>query len=175
MKKLLLLTVFFSSFIFGQNQDDLNKYTNLINIPIADALQQMVIKPKDKTEILGVTRVIYSKSDHIIGFTESTKDNGLVGDVFVYTQNSNDPVKKWYTVYQNILKDTDYKEVQANYEDTNKNFKTNDLKINEIVQLLRSLNSTAKISWGVVYKKGDIFYSIYVLGDKFVYKVSDHK
>ena len=118
----------------------------------------MVIKPKDKTEILGVTRVIYSKSDHIIGFTESTKDNGLVGDVFVYTQNSNDPVKKWYTVYQNILKDTDYKEVQANYEDTNKNFKTNDLKINEIVQLLRSLNSTAKISWGVVYKKGDIFY-----------------
>lgn len=168
MKKLLLAAILISGFTFGQTFSEIQKYSKFYNKPIGELEKFMKVKPKIKDEKLGITTIFYEIGNYNIVAKENIKNNGLIGEITVYSDKKEKAEKaesNWYEAYNFYSKNPEYKEIESSLDDKKKNYSTKELKAEEMVNLLRSLDSTDDISYGLNYKKGSVNYAFFVLGN----------
>lgn len=174
MKRILFTSfTLFSVMVFSQTFSEIKKYSEFYNKPIYVFEKFIGKKPLSKEEKFGISNIMYDQGNYILSINESKEDDGLIADIFFYNKNTKDVEGLWYKLYQDINKDNSYTEIMATINDKNKGFESKTMTISEIVRFLRILGDTNNINYGVVYKKNELFYSLFVISGSLVFRVLD--
>lgn len=170
-----LLAFLIFTITFSQSYDDIMNYSSFYNKEFKSFKDYIKKNPIVDTEKFGIQKVIYRINDYSLALEESEKDNGLISSFFLYskTKDSDKSSNDWYNIIKKIESNKSFIPVEVLFEDKNKDFKTNEMKTQEMIILLRSLKDLEKINYGVRYKKDNLFYSFFVVDETFVFSLKD--
>lgn len=173
MKKLIFILLGAPIALFSQTYKDIISYSTNFNKEISTIESKFKIKPVLKNDKFGIESLLYNIEDYTVAFTESKKDNGLVADVLLYNMDKDLAGNVWYKVVSEFQKDKTFVEKEAYINDKNKSFKSKDLRISEIIVLLRNLNYSKGIDYAVVYSKAGNDYALLVIDGVFMFNLKD--
>ena len=164
-----LMVLFISISAYSQTYNDIMNYSSYMDKSIKSPLSKFTVKPTIKKEKFGVESLAYKMANHVVAFTEDNSDNGLISDIMVFNNKGINAENVWYNIVSELSKNNSYSEVSTLFNDKNKNFKNTDMKIPEIIKLLRSLPETNNIDCAVVYKKDNNYYGLFLVDDGFIF------
>ncbi|MCT4143046.1 hypothetical protein HZP35_15285 [Elizabethkingia anophelis] len=176
MNKIFTILSFFAFTItFSQSYDDIMNYSSFYNKGFKSFKDYIKKDPIVDTEKFGIQKVIYRINDYSLAMEESEKDNGLISSIFLYskTKDSDKSSNDWYNIIKKIELNELFVPVEVLFEDNNKDFKSKEMKTQEMIILLRSLKELEKVNYGVTYKKDGLFYSFFVVDGSFVFSLKD--
>ena len=161
------------SFCFGQTYEQLMSYSHYYSKDI-DAFKEFINKEPAATHSnYGIQQVVYEFHNHSVGLEEHKSDNGKIGEIYVFQTNENHTKAnyEWRKYFDSLNNNPSFQFVKAIFDDGVT--KDNNLTLENFTTLLNSKNINSDSSYGVRYKKSDVYYSLFVIKGKLVFTVDD--
>jgi len=171
MFRLNVLFVWFSCFVKAQVYKELSDYAAFYNQKLEDFQYFMRIPPAVMDTGGGLRKMVYDAGDHHIGIEEDGDDPGKIGEIFVFKniENPQQGFKEWqyYLNAMNLSNDLSF--VHAMFDDglTQKMLHHPD----ELLELIKSRNVSETMNYGVTFRKGIVYHSLFVVQNNLIFTV----
>lgn len=165
--------ILFCSFCFGQDHGHLLRYSDFYKQDIETFRKFMSIEPAVSRSPLGIQQMVYELEDHNVGIEEHHTNDGRIGEIYVFqtTENPQHAFSRWKKHIDLMEKDNSLTFVKGIFEDSSR--KIDNLGSQELMSLLGSGHSDGHVSYGMRFRKDDVFHSLFVIKGNLVFTVDE--
>ena len=105
---------------------------------------------------------------------ESNSEDEIINRIDLFQLNIKADLASdiWYKITTELNKNPEFKIKSTVFKDKTKDFETKELKYDELLSLLRSLNYPEKLIYIVMYEKENISYTISGFENNFIISIS---
>ena len=173
MKKLTFLFILISGFMFPQTFTDLLSVSKFLGSKVENLEKVYKIKPFEKKSSFGKSMLIYKMPNYNISI-ESNSEDEIINRIDLFQLNIKADLTSdlWYKITTELNKNPEFKIKSTVFKDKTKDFETKELKYDELLSLLRSLNYPEKLIYIVMYEKENISYTISGFENNFIISIS---
>ena len=173
MKKLTFLFILISGFMFSQTFTDLSSVSKFFGSKVENLEKFYKVKPFEKKSNFGKSTIYYKMPNYNISI-ESNSEDEIINRIDLFQLNIEADIVSdiWYKITTELNKNTAFKIKSTIFKDKTKDFETKELKYNELLTLLRSLDYPEKLIYIVIYEKENISYTISGFENNFIIGIS---
>ena len=173
MKKITFLFILISGFMFSQTFTDLFNVSKFFGSKVENLEKFYKIKPFEKKSNFGKSTLFYKMPNYNISI-ESNSEDEIINRIDLFQLNIEADIVSdiWYKITTELNKNPEFKIKSIVFKDKTKYFETKELKYDELLTLLRSLNYPEKLIYIVKYEKDNISYTISGFENNFIIGIS---
>lgn len=173
MMRVLYFFLFSCFFCSAQDHHQLMRYSAYYNRDIEDFKRFMAVEPTVSQSTFGIRQLVYELETHNVGVEEHRDNNGKIGEIYIF-QTYNDhqqAFSQWKFYFDAMIKDSALTFIKGIYD--NGVIKKKHLSASELLLLIQPDNIMSKSSYGVRFRKQDVFHSLFVVNGNLVYTVDE--
>ncbi|KEY17952.1 hypothetical protein [Kaistella antarctica] len=172
-KFLLIIAIVITNFYCAQTYTDLLNITKFYGSKVENFEKTFKVKPFEKKSTFGKSMLIYKMANYNVSIESNSEDETINRiDLFQLNINADLITELWYKMTTELNKNPLFHIKSTAFKDKTKDFETTDLKYDELLKLLRSLNYPEKLIYVVTYEKENLIYSVSGFQNNFIISTS---
>ena len=159
--------------MFSQTFTDLSSVSKFFGSKVENFEKFYKVKPFEKKSNFGKSTIYYKMPNYNISI-ESNSEDEIINRIDLFQLNIKADLTSdlWYKITTELNKNQEFKIKSIVFKDKTKDFETKELKYDESLTLLRSLNYPEKLIYIVIYEKENISYTISGFENNFIIGIS---